>query len=394
MDANELKMQVRAILSKSQEEIKDEEKNFVVAAIKNLSKILNANSAHDKYQLLVEVGNENFVNSLLRNEYAAFGLSVRKGRADLIVCMLNAEERRLLEPIERQLAILEEKGIHSETRDFLDDAELAALSDELQEFDRLDAEKKALQTKIGRRYIEYSENDEFNFNEKEKAKLIVASKDGEYAKRIIMDGGITTAEAVRECMRLSCDSELLKFVIRNDIITSFDRGIFFSLASDRSFCREIISEKKDKLSVKDLDKLIRLFGSDKDKEEWNRHIINIKDISELNIDELNNNPDITMVRVAGEHVTIPEDALYPKEKYIAIMEQINLLTGDIEPAVKGDKESELRAFREVYKRLADNIAYDAFAISKEGQENEVLKTSCRNLEGGILRRRVCLRWIC
>ena len=82
--------------------------------------------------------------------------------------------------------------------------------------------------------------------------------------------------------------------------------------------------------------------------------------------------------------------LYTKEKYIKILENIDKRFGDIEPAIQGDKESEMKTFLDVYSRMAQ-IPYDEYATLEEGKEDKLLQITSRNLEGGLLDNKCVCR---
>lgn len=125
------------------------------------------------------------------------------------------------------------------------------------------------------------------------------------------------------------------------------------------------------------------YGTEEEKKAWNDRIVTISDASKLSQQQLEHLPDDAMIRIVAEGTTEFQQALYSKGKYGKIMGCINQRFGDIEPAIKGDKNSEMQTFLEVYKRLGQ-ISYDEYAISSEGKSDELLQITCRNLEGGLL----------
>ncbi len=132
-------------------------------------------------------------------------------------------------------------------------------------------------------------------------------------------------------------------------------------------------------------------GNDEEKRAWAERIVTIKDISELGQAELEALPEGTMIRIVGVQFDplSPQQELYTKEKYEAILANIEERFGSIPPAIKGNPASELQTFLAVFHKFIE-IAYDEYATTDMGDNDELLQITCRNLEGGLLDGRcVC-----
>lgn len=174
-----------------------------------------------------------------------------------------------------------------------------------------------------------------------------------------------------------------EYLESNDDLGVDEQAICLREIGNPQYTREFMERQSGEWCMRLKYAYIRLCGTKEEKAKMNEQIIEITDISKLTLEQLENLPEDTMIRVAGKGTAQEQTMIYSKSKYTEILQKIDEMFGDIEPAIVGDKQSELETFLEVYKRMS-GIVYDYYANEKDGKKNKKLQTTCRNLEGGIL----------
>ena len=112
--------------------------------------------------------------------------------------------------------------------------------------------------------------------------------------------------------------------------------------------------------------------------KWNEEHIEIEHVTELSVEDLEKNPKIKYIIMKGY-----VNEYYSYDEFLNIRRKIDEAIENIEKPKKGDAISELRAFKQIFKRLS-HITYDEYAITKEGEQDSRLVRTCRNLYGGLI----------
>ncbi len=162
--------------------------------------------------------------------------------------------------------------------------------------------------------------------------------------------------------------------------------------------REILllerSQRKVIVSVKDLEKL-------KGRKEFKgiNLVVRIDSIAELSCEQLETLEkefSIQQIQVYNPEVSNKTtNSPYDIETYKAIVSKANELVEGIP-----DNWKEQEKFREIYKRICQHIVYDyiaAYPDEEKVEEQEYayrVKKECRNLENGLVRRKVRMQRLC
>lgn len=249
----------------------------------------------------------------------------------------------------------------------------------------------------------------------QKAQVISNTDNVDYILKCIENKELYLGDSGRTDLILTLETEKIKeYVLRGDLLDSEDKVTLILSLKDEEYTKEClestelnispvqkviaivegITDKKYlnrcltedflNLDIRSKDYLINQVGSEKEKTKWNNQILQIKDISCITIEELEKT-EKAIIRTEDENVS-----LYSKDEYIEIKKKMNEILQGVEKPVHGNKESELKAFLEICKRIANHISYDEFAISEEGEKDYNLQRECRNLYGGLVNgKSVC-----
>ena len=249
-------------------------------------------------------------------------------------------------------------------------------------------------------------------NPEDRVRVIFNTENEEYIRRCIENKNLYLGERGRiSLISWLGEKETREYAKREDLLKEDERRKLILLSNDEEYIKEclhdselhlyptskvkLIQRIKDKderrryiedesigLDIKAKDTLIRQDGTAEEIKEWESKIVTIKNISEVSIEELISNPQITMVKVdRGEDV---EDNFYTKEEYIEIRNKMNEILDGINQPIIGDRDSELKCFLEITKRLAMHMSYNQFATQEEGKKDSDLQRTCRNLYGGLM----------
>ncbi|MBQ9314024.1 MAG: hypothetical protein IJ220_03335 [Clostridia bacterium] len=208
----------------------------------------------------------------------------------------------------------------------------------------------------------YLENPNYDYNDSEKIGILQGTNNEELIKNAIESGMIKSSTQVSR------------------LVASL---------SDLKYIEAYLNTNKASLDINELDLLYDKLDNEEAK-RFKENIKVIRDVTELSSEELESMSDEVMVRIANEDTSMHTRQLLKKEEYIAIRKQLDFILEGIDGAEKGNSESELQTFLQVYQRLAEYIEYDEYACSKLGKDDEILQYSCRSLKGGILEgKSVC-----
>ncbi|MBR6253508.1 MAG: hypothetical protein IKR04_06715 [Clostridia bacterium] len=158
---------------------------------------------------------------------------------------------------------------------------------------------------------------------------------------------------------------------------------FLREVKDKRLRDDYIATLKEPLRIYIIDGIIRLCGSEEEKEAWNKKIVEITDITKLNLEDLEKMPDDTMIRICGEYTGSWQRQLYTKDTYIKIVNKIDEIFGNIKSATKDDIKSEIITFMQVCSKIC-KIRFDERTMVRPGINDPELGVSSRNLEGGVL----------
>ena len=114
--------------------------------------------------------------------------------------------------------------------------------------------------------------------------------------------------------------------------------------------------------------------------------ININNVSELSFKDLGKLKNIQSVVITDGIERISGISyMYTRDKYLSITKRIDEIISGIQKANNSLGISEKEIFAKIYKRLAKEITYDYYAITKEGKKDKVVQRDCRNLYGGLVQ---------
>ena len=126
------------------------------------------------------------------------------------------------------------------------------------------------------------------------------------------------------------------------------------------------------------------YENEENRAKWNAGVKRIATISELNLNDLAQNPDIKYIRMSDPDNPSARTDLYTREKYEQIVEAANKMVEGIPMAISGDANSELETFSQIFSRVS-KIKYNNYAVSKRGKKDEDLQVTCRSMEDAILK---------
>lgn len=200
---------------------------------------------------------------------------------------------------------------------------------------------------------QYVQREDF-FKGPEKTELILALKDEEYVKKCIHDKTLQIKPVDRAVLiAKGIKDEAYRQICLHDETLDWDIMAYVALMDE--------------------------IGSEEEKEEWNNKFIRIKSIADISLNELE--------QTDKEYIELQEGIypFYTKEEFTEIKKALEEILEGIEIPEKGDEESELKAFLEIAKRLANHISYDQYAASNEGEKDYNIQRECRNLYGGLVK---------
>ena len=126
------------------------------------------------------------------------------------------------------------------------------------------------------------------------------------------------------------------------------------------------------------------YRNEQNRTNWNAGVKRVSTISELNLNDLAQNPDIKYIRMTDPDNPSARNDLYTREKYEQIIEAAEKILDGIPMATPGDAKSELEVFSQVFSRVS-KIRYNNYAVSKRGEKDEDLQVTCRSMEDAFLK---------
>ena len=142
--------------------------------------------------------------------------------------------------------------------------------------------------------------------------------------------------------------------------------------------------------------ITNLLNSGKEKINFeNATLVNeltISSTSEIDLDYLIDCQTIDSIRI--KDLNNPgwygQEEPYTREEFIKIKQEIKKIKDQVNIPDMEDSDREKKIFMQVYTILGKKINYDFYAISDEGEKDERLQITCRNLLGGLLENKcVC-----
>lgn len=259
---------------------------------------------------------------------------------------------------------------------------------------------------------EYLFDETIPFNSEAIRSLILAPYDKEFAKKcLLFFHSKLEAEDKIEIANLIGEEEITRRIVKEE--TNFQSQIrMINKSENWNIKEEFLKRNISKLVYKDIDIMVSFANKQEIEEilkiakeqnangeiiaeciqrlkspeytkEWETECIKIKNVAQLSLEELHENEKIQYVWIEGTEDRKGSD-YYTREEYIQIRQAVDDILEGIEPPKKGDFNSELNAFCEIFKKLA-HIQYDEFAVSEEGKKDNKLQKTCRNLYGGLIQ---------
>lgn len=117
----------------------------------------------------------------------------------------------------------------------------------------------------------------------------------------------------------------------------------------------------------------------------------IKSAKELTANDIEEYTNISSVRIQDSiNSKMQQAEPYKREEYLLVRREIDKILEEVDIPTQDIPDREKKIFAQIYKKLAEKIEYDYYAISKDGQKDEKLQITCRNLYGGLLQNKcVC-----
>ena len=118
----------------------------------------------------------------------------------------------------------------------------------------------------------------------------------------------------------------------------------------------------------------------------------VKGTKDISTQFLENHPEIIDVKIEDEENNVQyETNIYTRSDFLQIRKKIDEIKQQIIVPNNLDIDREKKIFAQVYKKLGKKIEYDYYAISEEGEKDDELSITCRNLKGGLLNgKSVCV----
>lgn len=230
--------------------------------------------------------------------------------------------------------------------------------------------------------IKCIENDKLHINADVRTRLVIGLEDKELLKQYIQREDFFDSDKKKDLILASKDEDYIKECIENKSLNlnPVDKAILIGNGiKDEAYKKACLHEKSLGLDIIAYDELIDKVGSDEEKEEWNDKFLRIKSLLDVSLEELEQT-DKTIIEL--------QDSVYPfyaKEDFIEIKKKVNDILEGVEIPQNGDEESELKAFLEITKRLANHISYNQYAVSRDGKKDYNIQRECRSLYGGIVK---------
>lgn len=120
--------------------------------------------------------------------------------------------------------------------------------------------------------------------------------------------------------------------------------------------------------------------------------LTISSTSEIDLDFLMDCKTIDLIRIRDLNNPgwYGQEEPYTREEFIKIKQEIKKIVEQVNGPDMEDPDREKKIFMQVYTILGKKIDYDFYAISDEGEKDEQLQITCRNLLGGLLENKcVC-----
>ena len=118
----------------------------------------------------------------------------------------------------------------------------------------------------------------------------------------------------------------------------------------------------------------------------------VKGTKDISTQFLENHPEIIDVKIEDEENNVQyETNIYTRSDFLQIRKKIDEIKQQIIVPNNLDIDREKKIFAQVYQKLGKKIEYDYYAISEEGEKDDELSITCRNLKGGLLNgKSVCV----
>jgi len=112
----------------------------------------------------------------------------------------------------------------------------------------------------------------------------------------------------------------------------------------------------------------------------------ISGANELSTQIMDEYPNIESVEIQdNQNSTMLQAEPYKRDEYILVRKRIDEIISKIQIPGESTKDREKMIFSQIYRKLAEQIEYDYYAISEEGKKDTKLEITCRNLYGGLVK---------
>ncbi len=118
----------------------------------------------------------------------------------------------------------------------------------------------------------------------------------------------------------------------------------------------------------------------------------ISGTKDISTEFLEDHPEIVEVQIIDEenHGWYGQEEPYTREDFLQIRQKIDEIKEKIEIPDVSDEDREKKIFMQVYNILGKMIDYNHYAVTEEGEKDDALKITCRNLKDGLLKgKAVC-----
>lgn len=113
----------------------------------------------------------------------------------------------------------------------------------------------------------------------------------------------------------------------------------------------------------------------------------ISSTSELDTKTLEENPSITEIQIIdlkNRSYGAPEEP-YTRKEFLDVRKRIDEIVEKIQLPEADDIDREKKIFMQIYRMLGEEIVYNEYVLTEQGQKDERLGITCRNLYDGLIK---------
>lgn len=141
-----------------------------------------------------------------------------------------------------------------------------------------------------------------------------------------------------------------------------------------------VKKFKGRVKLSIINDMILTSGNPELIENWKKQCISIESVKDLSIEQIEKQRNIKYIRITKKNSPV---YYYSRDEYIKIRSSIDTILSKVGLPKKGDFDSELNAFCEIFKLLS-YISYDYDAIKDTNINNWKMQERAGDLYGGLI----------